>query len=59
MPNGPNNLNINWYKMNKMKQLEYDTPEIFILRVEFNDVLCDSTGTNAGIDDLTEQTIEW
>lgn len=45
--------------MRKMKQTEYDAPGISILAVEFNDVLCDSTGTNAGIDDLTEQTIEW
>lgn len=42
-----------------MKQQEYDTPEISILGVEFNDVLCDSTGTNAGIDDLTEGSFEW
>lgn len=45
--------------MNKMKQQEYDTPEISILGVEMNDVLCDSTGTNAGIDDLTEGSFEW
>lgn len=45
--------------MKKLKQLEYYTPEIFILRVEMNDVLCDSTGTDAGIDDLTEGSFEW
>lgn len=46
--------------MKKLKQLEYDAPEISILRVEMNDVLCDSTATSAGIEDLTEGgTYEW
>lgn len=45
--------------MKKLKLQEYDAPGISILMVEFNDVLCDSTGTDAGIDDLTEGSFEW
>ena len=45
--------------MRKMKQMEYDAPEISVLMMEMNDVLCDSTATSAGIEDLTEGSFEW
>lgn len=46
--------------MTMFEHSEYNAPEISILLMEMNDVLCDSTGTDAGIDDLTEGgTYEW